>query len=191
MMNNKIIISLKEPSLPGKKKQPDTVHLAFGITDTNKVIIPLLSACNTTCETIAGQLDKEKVYRNAASLHLCPLCRQIVLDAYKDNKPVTTKVAGHVFHLENINNGIHSEETADYSADLYCDGLLIGNVHNDGHGGMTFFNEDYDATPQRREFARKVRAEVEQITRMVCRDGTKIKTYLGDVADELYYAMNP
>ena len=37
----------------------------------------------------------------------------------------TFNLVGHKFTLKNIQYGIHSEETPDFMADLYCDGKFL------------------------------------------------------------------
>lgn len=90
------------------------------------------------------------------------------------------KLAGHTFTLKNIHYGLHSEETVDFMADLYCDGKLIAYVENDGHGGATSANWHGD-----RELARTVELEVRKITWLTCQDGTEIPYTLGTIADEV------
>ena len=89
-------------------------------------------------------------------------------------------LAGLSFTLKKVRYGIHSDETVDYTADLYCGKELIARVSNDGQGGMT----RADLNVKNIDFARKVEETVRKEVRFTCQDGTKIHYYLGDVADE-------
>jgi hypothetical protein len=91
------------------------------------------------------------------------------------------KLAGHTFTLKHIQYGIHSEETVDYMADLYCDGKLIASVENDGHGGCSTAHWNYKNI----EFAREVELAVRKEVWLTCQDGTQIYYTLGEVADEV------
>jgi hypothetical protein len=91
------------------------------------------------------------------------------------------KLAGHTFTLKHIQHGIHSEETVDYMADLYCDGKLIASVENDGHGGCSTAHWNYKNI----EFAREVELAVRKEVWLTCQDGTQIYYTLGEVADEV------
>ena len=91
------------------------------------------------------------------------------------------KLAGHTFTLKHIQYGIHSEETVDYMADLYCDGKLIAYVENDGHGGCSTAHWNHDNL----DFAREVELAVRKEVWLTCQDGTQIYYTLGEVADEV------
>ena len=91
------------------------------------------------------------------------------------------KLAGHTFTLKHIQYGIHSEETVDFMADLYCDGKLIAFVENDGHGGST--NAQWN--PDHIDFAREMELAVRKEVWLTCQDGTQIYYTLGEVADEV------
>lgn len=91
------------------------------------------------------------------------------------------KLAGHTFTLKHIQYGIHSEETVDYMADLYCDGKLIAYVENDGHGGCSTAHWNHDNL----DFAREVELAVRKEVWITCQDGTQIYYTLGEVADEV------
>ena len=91
------------------------------------------------------------------------------------------KLAGHTFALKHIQYGIHSEETVDYMADLYCDGKLIASVENDGHGGCSTAHWNH----KNLDFAREVELAVRKEVWLTCQDGTQIYYTLGEVADEV------
>lgn len=91
------------------------------------------------------------------------------------------KLAGHTFTLKHIQYGIHSEETVDYMADLYCDGKLIAYVENDGHGGCSTAHWNHDNL----DFVREVELAVRKEVWLTCQDGTQIYYTLGEVADEV------
>ena len=91
------------------------------------------------------------------------------------------KLAGHTFTLKHIQYGIHSEETVDFMADLYCDGKLIAFVENDGHGGST--NAQWN--PDHIDFAREMELAVRKEVWLTCQDGHQIYYTLGEVADEV------
>ena len=91
------------------------------------------------------------------------------------------KLAGHTFTLKHIQYGIHSEETVDYMADLYCDGKLIASVENDGHGGCSTAHWNH----KNLDFAREVELAVRKEVWLTCQDGTQIYYTLGEVADEV------
>mgnify|MGYP006967378765 CR=1 FL=1 len=91
------------------------------------------------------------------------------------------KLAGHTFTLKHIQYGIHSEETVDYMADLYCDGKLIASVENDGHGGCSTARWNH----KNLDFAREVELAVRKEVWLTCQDGTQIYYTLGEVADEV------
>lgn len=96
-------------------------------------------------------------------------------------KPKTINIAGHEFHLENI-------ETADYNykAELYADGRYLGRVSNDGNGGMNFCYPDNEKTDK--EFFARVKNDIEKDIWFTCKDGTKIHNSFGTVADRCLYA---
>lgn len=94
------------------------------------------------------------------------------------------KVGGHTFGLSRVRFGIHSEETIDFMADLFCDGKPIACVSNDGHGGATSCYPHPDADM---EYYRAIRDEVGKYVWLVCRDGTTFFHDLGTVADECLY----
>lgn len=102
-----------------------------------------------------------------------------------NKKDTTLAFAGHTFSLKDVQFGIHSEETCDFVADLYADGMFIGQAANHGHGGMTLVN----GFPGEKTFSEKVRKDVEAQTRYVCNNGTKVHWYLGDVADMILILM--
>ena len=91
------------------------------------------------------------------------------------------KLAGYTFTLKNIRYGIHSEETPDFMANLYCNGKLIAFVENDGHGGST--NAQWN--PDHIDFAREVEMAVRKEVWLTCQDGHQIYYTLGEVADEV------
>lgn len=91
------------------------------------------------------------------------------------------KLAGYTFTLKNIRYGIHSEETPDFMANLYCNGKLIAFVENDGHGGST--NARWN--PDHIDFAREVEMAVRKEVWLTCQDGHQIYYTLGEVADEV------
>ena len=90
-------------------------------------------------------------------------------------------IAGHEFTLKNIRYGIHSEETIDFIADLYCDGTLLANVSNEGHGGCTF----YYITAEDRQWGEAIASVVSKEIWLTCRTGDVIYHNLGTIADEL------
>lgn len=48
---------------------------------------------------------------------------------------ITAAIGGHTFELRNILvDKQHSEEMTAFSADIYIDESIVGNVHNSGHG---------------------------------------------------------
>jgi hypothetical protein len=57
----------------------------------------------------------------------------------RKKKMVGINFMSHEFNLKDVRIGIHSEETADFIADLTMDGEVIGRASNDGHGGCTMF----------------------------------------------------
>lgn len=97
----------------------------------------------------------------------------------------TFTLAGMTFRLKNVRYGIHSEETPDYMADLYCGKDLIARVSNDGHGGSTRAHWNSDKMELAMEINEKVRKEVW----FTCEDGTKLYYSLGTVADEILYII--
>lgn len=92
------------------------------------------------------------------------------------------KLAGLTFTLKKIRHGIHSEETPDYMADLYCGKDLIAHVSNDGHGGCTFAHWN----PEKRELAKQIEERVRKEVWITCDNGDKIYHDLGTVADEIF-----
>lgn len=90
-------------------------------------------------------------------------------------------LAGYKFTLKNIQYGIHSEETVDYMADLYCNGKLIAYVENDGHGGCTMARWNHDNL----ELVRQVEQDVRKVVWLTCKDGTELYYTLGQVADDI------
>ena len=96
-------------------------------------------------------------------------------------KKNTISLAGHDFTLKHIQYGIHSEETVDFIADLFCDGKFLCSCENDGHGGMTFTH----CTPETRDEYFKVLDEVGKAVWITCDNGTKLYHNLGTIADEL------
>lgn len=93
----------------------------------------------------------------------------------------TFTLAGHEFTLKNIQYGLHSEETVDFMADLYCDGKFLCSCENDGHGGATFTH----CTPETREQYYKVLDEVGKEVWITCMTGDILYHNLGTVADEV------
>ena len=91
------------------------------------------------------------------------------------------KLAGYTFTLKNIRYGIHSEETVDYMANLYCNGKLIAFVENDGHGGCSTARWN----PDHIDFAREVEMAVRKEVWLTCQDGHQVYYTLGEVADEV------
>ena len=90
------------------------------------------------------------------------------------------KLAGRTFTLKNVRFGIHSEETADFTANLYCDGKRIAFVSNNGQGGAT--NVYY--APENRDSAREAEEAVRKEIWLTCNNGTVINHSLSTVADE-------
>ena len=90
-------------------------------------------------------------------------------------------LAGYKFTLKNIQYGIHSEETVDYMADLYCNGKLIATVENDGHGGCSMARWNHDNL----ELVRQVEQDVRKVVWLTCKDGTELYYTLGQVADDI------
>ena len=131
--------------------------------------------------------------------NMCLIEEDIEMPAREDEPPVNVPKAGsarrgttirmcrHTFHLENIKYGIHSEETCDFMADLFCDGKLIGTVENDGHGGSTRFElrPDIIKSAQTTEHIHKIAAKLRKVTWLRCKDGTRIPFDFGHVADLL------
>ena len=93
----------------------------------------------------------------------------------------TFNLVGHKFTLKNIQYGIHSEETPDFMADLYCDGKFLCYCENDGHGGATFTH----CTPETRDRYFEIMEEVAKKIWLTCRTGDVIYYSLGTVADEI------
>ena len=92
-------------------------------------------------------------------------------------------IGGHTFTLKHIKYGIHSEETTDYMAELFCDGKRIAFVENDGHGGQAVAHWDRENI----DFAREMEMAVRKEVWLTCEDGTKIYYNLGQLADELEF----
>ena len=90
-------------------------------------------------------------------------------------------LAGYKFTLKNIQYGIHSEETVDYMADLYCNGKLIATVENDGHGGCSMARWNHDNL----ELVRQVEQDIRKVVWLTCKDGTELYYTLGQVADDI------
>lgn len=145
-------------------------------------LIPKQALCGDTCPALDGEASRRAIEKTTKGV--CPKCRAEVLRLLSNPHGPTFALAGHTFHLEEVQEGIHSEETADYVASLYCDGIRIGTVENDGHGGMTTFHASTFAD---KDYVLTVKSQVEAITRLTCSDGTKIHWYLGDIADEIFY----
>ena len=93
----------------------------------------------------------------------------------------TFTLAGMTFSLKKVRYGIHSDETPDYMADLYCGKDLIAHVSNDGHGGCTFAHWN----PDKVELAKQIEARVRKEVWITCENGSKIYHDLGTVADEI------
>ena len=93
----------------------------------------------------------------------------------------TFTIAGHSFTLKHIQYGIHSEETVDFIAELFCDGKFLCDCENDGHGGATFTW----CRPESKDKYFQVLEEVGKEVWITCNDGTKLYHNLGTVADEL------
>lgn len=87
----------------------------------------------------------------------------------------TLKLAGHTFTLRHIQYGIHSEETIDFYADLFCDGQFLCSCENDGHGGSTFTH----CRPETRDRYLKVLEEVGKVVWLTCKTGDIIYHNLG------------
>lgn len=57
--------------------------------------------------------------------------------------------------LKNVRLGIHSEETTDYKATLFVDGVAAALVSNTGHGGQTdIFKLDKELVEQAEQYAK-------------------------------------
>ncbi len=100
------------------------------------------------------------------------------------HKPIQTTVAGFTFHLENIRRGIHSEETPDYTANLFCNGKKIGTVSNRGDGGATNFSISPGANI---EETMRIQKKIGKAVWLTCDNGDRIHHNLGTVADTLYF----
>lgn len=95
------------------------------------------------------------------------------------------RLAGHTFTLKKVQIcDFMSEETTCFQANLYCDGKLLAQVHNEGHGGATF----YYLTADDIDWARQIEAEVRKEVWLVCLTGDIIYHDLGTVADEALYS---
>ena len=92
----------------------------------------------------------------------------------------TFTLAGYKFTLKNIQYGIHSEETVDFMANLFCDGKLLAEVSNDGHGGSTFAW----ITAEDHEWGARVASDISKEIWLKCQTGDIIYHDLGTVADE-------
>lgn len=90
-------------------------------------------------------------------------------------------LAGYKFTLKHIQYGIHSDETVDYMADLYCNGKLIATVENDGHGGCSMARWNHENL----ELVRQVEQDVRKVVWLTCKDGTELYYTLGQVADDI------
>lgn len=96
-------------------------------------------------------------------------------------KKNTFCLSGHKFNLKNIQYGIHTEETVDFIADLYCDGKFLCTCENDGHGGATFTH----CIPETRDKYFEVLEEVGKEIWLTCLTGDIICYDLGTIADLL------
>lgn len=96
-------------------------------------------------------------------------------------KKNTFSLAGHKFTLKNIQYGIHSDETVDYMAELYCDGKRLCSCENDGRGGSTFTRR----YPETSDEYFKVLEDVGKEVWLHCLTGDVIYYNLGIVADEV------
>jgi len=99
-------------------------------------------------------------------------------------KTIFFTLAGHVFHLENVCYGVHSEETCDYTADLYADGKCLGKASNFGEGG------DTDILPSRKtDFAllKTVEKDISKEVWLVSKNGYKFHYTLGVIADKILH----
>ena len=97
-------------------------------------------------------------------------------------KTISFTLAGHVFHLENVRYGIHSEETCDYTADLYADGKYLGKASNFGEGG------DTDIMPSRKtdfDLLKTVEKDISKEVWLVSKNGHKFHYTLGVIADKI------
>jgi len=163
------------------KNHGDTL-IHYGIVShlPQGTLIPKQAACGQTCPEFSGEVSRRAIELNTKNV--CPKCREEILRILSNPQGETVTIAGHRFHLEEIQKGIHSEETADYIASLYCDNQRLGTVENDGHGGMTFFHASTFAD---RDWVENIRKEIEKEILLTCQDGTIIYYHLGDIADQI------
>ena len=83
--------------------------------------------------------------------------------------------------MKNVRLGPGTDETADYTADLYADGELVAFVENDGRGGCTCVHRRGAAGEVERDVAREVWIR--------CGDGRVIPYSLSEVADETLLSL--
>lgn len=145
------------------------------------MLVPKRALCGETTPVYVRQVTRRQIEANHG---LCPDCRRRALEALA-GKHETITVAGYVFHLEAIQTGIHSEETPDYIASLYCDGVRIGTVENTGKGGATLFHASPKSALDRRAI-NAIENDVRKVVCFECLDGTPIHWDLGIVADDLF-----
>lgn len=163
-----------------KNHGDDLIHYGIARILPQGTLIPKQAACGQTCPEFSGEVTHLTIQNSTTGV--CPKCREKILRVLNNPKGATVTVAGHVFHLEEIQKGIHSEETPDYIASLYCDNKRMGTVENDGHGGMTFFHTSRFADLK---WVQEIKDAVEKVVWLTARDGTKIYYHLGDIADQI------
>lgn len=107
----------------------------------------------------------------------------------RKKKMVGINFMAHEFNLKDVRIGIHSEETADFIADLTMDGEVIGRAENDGHGGSTmFYFADFGKDRKERiAQLRVIEDEVRKSVRFVYEGKNFYYLGFGELAEEILF----
>ena len=166
------------------QEKSSTMHITECRVTPDGTFIPNKALCGTKATRILARYYT--VGGSTSKQDFCPKCLQAMNRDEKKTKKIqgkTLTLAGHLFYLMNVSYGIHSEETTDFTADLFCDGKKIGYVENEGHGGPTSF---YASLPwEKTNELLVVKNEIEKLPWLKCTNGTIFRQNFGVIADHL------
>lgn len=157
-------------------------HLVYGFRKSNGLFVPNKAICGKMAPIFVAEVTLEQVKENSPYFNFCPECRKKILNGEKEDPEKTMTVAGHNFRLKDIQFGLHSEETCDFTATLVCDGEVIGTVENEGHGGPTDFCAAAGTDTA------KIRQILDAVRKSVwirCMNGSIMYHDFGTIADKL------
>lgn len=157
-------------------------HLVYGFRKSNGLFVPNKAICGKMAPIFVAEVTLEQVKENSPYFNFCPECRKKILNGEKEDPDKTMTVAGHNFRLKDIQFGLHSEETYDFTATLVCNEEVIGTVENEGHGGATDF---YPAAGADIAKIRQILDAVRKSIRIRCMNGSVMYHDFGTIADKL------